>query len=55
MSKEALAAEAGVCAQVIYGLEHGYPKQDNPTLAVLTAIAKALGVSVADLVSDANK
>lgn len=47
-SQEELAHVAGLKSGTVYKLEGGH--ETNPKLATLTALAKVLGVSVADLI-----
>jgi len=49
-SQEELAQRAGLKSGTIYKMESG--KNNNPGLQTLTAIAKVLGVSVIDLISE---
>jgi len=46
LSQEELAAEVGVDMRYLGGIERG---QENPSLAVIGNIAKALGVSASSL------
>ncbi len=49
LSQEALAAECDIDMRYLGGIERG---QENPTVAVLARIAKALGVQVAALIAE---
>lgn len=51
MSQESLAAESGVERAYMSGIERG---MQNLSLMTLARVAKALGLSVADLVVDAH-
>jgi transcriptional regulator with XRE-family HTH domain len=46
LSQEAFAADAGIDMRYLGGIERG---QENPTVAVVRDIAKALGVPVSSL------
>lgn len=52
LSQEDLAAQVGVDMRYLGGIERG---QENPSLAVLEQIAKALRVSVSALLSESSK
>lgn len=52
MSQEDLAHTAGISPNYLSGIELG---QRNPTLAVLGALAAALGVALSDLVAEAER
>jgi transcriptional regulator with XRE-family HTH domain len=49
LSQEVLAAEAGIDMRYLGGIERG---QENPTIAVVGNIAKALGVHPGVLLGD---
>ena len=49
LTQEELAAEVGVDMRYLGGIERG---QENPSLAVIARIAKALGVSASSLLSE---
>jgi len=49
LTQEELAAEVGVDMRYMGGIERG---QENPSLAVIARIAKALGVSASSLLSE---
>ena len=49
LSQEALAAEAGIDMRYLGGIERG---QENPTIAVVGGIARALGVHPSTLLSE---
>ena len=51
MSQESLAAESGIERAYMSGIERG---MQNLSLITLARVAKALGLSVADLVVDAH-
>lgn len=51
LTQEELAAEVGVDMRYLGGIERG---QENPSLAVVARIAKALRVSASALLSDSN-
>ena len=50
MSYRKLAKASGVALSAIYGFERG---KGDPQLSTLKALAKALGVSVAELIGEA--
>jgi transcriptional regulator with XRE-family HTH domain len=49
LSQEALAAESGIDMRYLGGIERG---QENPTIAVVGNIAKALGVHPGTLLAE---
>jgi transcriptional regulator with XRE-family HTH domain len=51
LSQEVLASEVGVDMRYLGGIERG---QENPSLAVLEQLGKALGVTVTLLLSEAG-
>lgn len=52
LTQEELAAEVGVDMRYLGGIERG---QENPSLAVIARIAKALGVSASSLLSETKQ
>lgn len=50
ITQQQLAGAAGLSISALARLEHG--EDPNPRLATLQALAKALGVKVADLIGD---
>jgi len=50
LTQEKLAQNAGISYMTLVKIEQGV--NDNPTLKTLTAVAKALGVGVDDLISN---
>ena len=52
LSLDQLAARAGVSKGSLVNMERGF---GNPSIAVLCQVASALGISLADLVSDSNE
>lgn len=51
LSQETLAAESGIDMRYLGGIERG---QENPTVAVVGSIAKALGVSPGSLFTESK-